>query len=58
MFGISPNSDSSHLLYGNYKFKIGFGGNTFHGLGHWDSPKNIEKYNNFKIFELRSKDFH
>lgn len=58
MFGISPNSDSSHPLYGLYKFKIGFGGNIFHGLGCWDYPLDIEKYNNFKIFELRSQGFH
>lgn len=58
MFGISPNSDSSHPLYGLYKFKSGFGGDIFHGLGCWDYPYDDEQYNHFKNFELRSQGFH
>ena len=33
MFGIAPNPDPSHPMYGLFKFKQGFGGNIFHQLG-------------------------
>jgi len=58
MFGIAPNPDVSHPLYGLFKFKIGFGGDIFHSLGCWDYPLNEEKYNIFKIIELTNQGFH
>lgn len=58
MFGISPNKDISHPLYGLYKFKTGFGGKIFHSLGCWDYPLNDEKYNLFKSYELMNQGFH
>ena len=58
MFGISPNPDESHPLYGLYKFKSGFGGDIFHSLGCWDYPLNAEKYNAFRNFELSAQGFH
>lgn len=58
MFGISPNNDISHPLYGLYKFKTGFGGKIFHSLGCWDYPLNEEKYNLFKSYELMNQGFH
>lgn len=58
MFGVSPNSDSTHPLYGLYKFKTGFGGNIYHSLGCWDYPLDAEKYNQFKSTELLSQGFH
>lgn len=58
MFGVAPNPDTSHPLYGLYKFKIGFGGNIFHSLGCWDYPLQEEKYNQFKSAELLSQGFH
>lgn len=58
MFGISPNNDATHPLYGLYKFKKGFGGEIFHSLGCWDYPFNQEKYNLFKSLEIRNQGFH
>lgn len=58
MFGVSPNNDVSHPLYGLYKFKTGFGGEIFHSLGCWDYPFDEEKYNVFKSIELRNQGFH
>lgn len=32
MFGLVPRPDRSHILFGLFKFKIGFGGEVFHTL--------------------------
>lgn len=58
MFGISPNADTSHPLYGLYKFKIGFGGNLYHSLGSWDYPLLETEYEGFRYTELISQGFH
>ncbi len=58
MFGISPNNDTTHPLYGLYKFKTGFGGEIFHSLGCWDYPFDQEKFNIFKSLEIRNQGFH
>ena len=58
MFGVAPNPDIAHPLYGLYKFKTGFGGNIFHSMGCWDYPLQKEKYNQFKSAELLSQGFH
>ncbi|MDD2285590.1 MAG: peptidoglycan bridge formation glycyltransferase FemA/FemB family protein [Paludibacter sp.] len=58
MFGVAPNPDMAHPLYGLYKFKIGFGGNIYHSMGCWDYPLHTEKYNQFKAVELLSQGFH
>ncbi|MEG0892018.1 MAG: peptidoglycan bridge formation glycyltransferase FemA/FemB family protein, partial [Bacteroidales bacterium] len=48
MFGISPNAEPSHPMYGLFKFKTGFGGSVFHQMGCWDYPIN---YNKFALFQ-------
>ncbi|MCK9168083.1 MAG: peptidoglycan bridge formation glycyltransferase FemA/FemB family protein [Bacteroidales bacterium] len=58
MFGIAPNNNSSHPLYGLYKFKTGFGGEMFHSLGCWDYPFDQKKYTLYKSTELTSQGFH
>jgi len=58
MFGISPNNDARHPLYGLYKFKIGFGGDVYHSLGCWDYPFDVEKYNRFKNYERLHQGYH
>jgi lipid II:glycine glycyltransferase (peptidoglycan interpeptide bridge formation enzyme) len=58
MFGVSPNSDPSHPLYGLYKFKLGFGGHIFHSLGCWDYPLIENRYFAFRSFELTTQGFH
>jgi lipid II:glycine glycyltransferase (peptidoglycan interpeptide bridge formation enzyme) len=58
MFGVAPRPDSSHPMYGLYKFKTGFGGELFHRLGCWDYPLDEDKYTSYKFSELRSQGFH
>jgi len=58
MFGISPNPDISHPLYGLYRFKTGFGGTKLHRLGCWDYPFDDVKYNLFRSLELKSQGYH
>jgi len=58
MFGISPNPDPRHPLYGLYKFKSGFGGDIYHSLGCWDYPLNDELYTLFRASELHSQGYH
>lgn len=36
MFGVSPNPDPNHPLYGLYRFKTGFGGEIYHSVGWCD----------------------
>lgn len=58
MFGISPNPDPSHPLYGLYKFKTGFGGNIFRSLGCWDYPLKERDYFVFRSFESTTQGYH
>lgn len=58
MFGISPNPDTTHPLFGLYKFKSGFGGEIYRSLGCWDYPLDVVQYNSFRNFEMRSKGYH
>ncbi|NLU39406.1 MAG: peptidoglycan bridge formation glycyltransferase FemA/FemB family protein [Bacteroidales bacterium] len=58
MFGVSPNPDPTHPLYGLYKFKIGFGGDLYHSMGCWDYPLDKEKYNCFIASEMNSLGYH
>jgi len=58
MFGISPNPNPTHPLYGLYKFKAGFGGDIYHSLGCWDYPLNNELYTLFRASELHSQGYH
>ena len=58
MFGISPNPDPSHPLYGLYKFKTGFGGSIIRSLGCWDYPLRENDYFIFRSFESTTRGFH
>jgi hypothetical protein len=58
MFGVSPNPDPLHPMYGLYRFKTGFGGRLYHRMGCWDYPLSEEKYNEFRSAEMRSPGFH
>jgi len=58
MFGIAPNPDPSHPLFGLYRFKTGFGGTIFHTMGCWDYPIHSEIYNYFAAAELKCGGFH
>jgi lipid II:glycine glycyltransferase (peptidoglycan interpeptide bridge formation enzyme) len=58
MFGVAPNPDPSHPLYGLYRFKKGFGGTVFHRMGCWDYPLNPENYEMYLASEMQSTGFH
>lgn len=58
MFGISPNPDPEHPMYGLYRFKTGFGGEIYHTLGSWDYPLDEKKYNLFTAMEMASQGYH
>ncbi|MGM9813237.1 MAG: lipid II:glycine glycyltransferase FemX [Muribaculaceae bacterium] len=58
MFGIAPNLDPSHPMYGLYKFKQGFGGEIFHQLGCWDYPIDHDKYNYFTACEMSMQGYY
>lgn len=57
-FGVSPNPDPSHPMYGLFKFKSGFGGELYHRLGCWDYPLQSQQYTLFKVSEMSSKGYH
>ena len=58
MFGISPNPDPDHPLYGLYRFKSGFGGHIYHAMGCWDYPLQEEVYSCYTVQELNSQGYH
>lgn len=51
-FGIPPVDDSSHPMYGLYRFKTGFGGEILHRPGCWDFPYKKAAY---KVFGAAEK---
>lgn len=58
LFGIAPNPDPEHPMYGLYKFKAGFGGEIFHQLGCWDYPLDFSQFDPFRAVELCSKGYY
>jgi lipid II:glycine glycyltransferase (peptidoglycan interpeptide bridge formation enzyme) len=58
MFGVSPFADSSHPMYGLYRFKTGFGGKMHHALGCWDYPLKKEIYNSYAAQEMSQQGYH
>ena len=53
MFGIAPDAEPSHPMFGLYKFKRGFGGEVYHQLGCWDYPLDHEKYSIIQATETK-----
>ena len=58
MFGIAPDAEPSHPMFGLYKFKRGFGGEVYHQLGCWDYPLDHEKYSIIQATELNSRGYY
>lgn len=58
MFGIAPQADPSHPMYGLYKFKSGFGGEMFHQMGCWDYPLNKEQYALLQASEMNAQGYY
>ncbi len=57
-FGISPDPDPSHPMFGLYRFKTGFGGRIRHRQGCWDYPLREKDYENFRAAELSGPGYH
>ncbi len=57
MFGISPNPDPDHPMYGLYRFKTGFGGEIRHSMGCWDYPLDNTFYSYFAASEMTSQGY-
>ena len=57
-FGISPDADSAHPMYGLYRFKSGFGGKVFHRMGCWDYPLDKRKYEFYSAMEFQNQSYH
>ncbi len=58
MFGIAPNANPAHPLYGLNRFKLGFGGRQYHRMGCWDYPLDVEKYQTFRAQEVNNQSYH
>lgn len=58
MFGISPDDNPDHPMYGLYTFKKGFGGSLFHSMGCWDYPLNQRMYLLYTASEIGSQGYH
>lgn len=57
-FGISPQADPAHPLYGLYRFKSGFGGQVVHRMGCWDYPLDQKKYAYYSSMEFKNQSYH
>lgn len=57
-FGISPDADPAHPMYGLYRFKSGFGGQVFHRMGCWDYPLDKRKYEYYSAMEFQNQSYH
>jgi len=57
-FGVAPQADESHPMYGLYRFKTGFGGEIFHRMGCWDYPLDNEKYKYYTSMEFKNQSYH
>jgi len=56
LFGIPPDDNPNHPMFGLYQFKTGFGGRIIHRPGSWDFPYKPFVYNLFNFAEaLRKK---
>lgn len=57
-FGVSPIGDSSHPMYGLYRFKTGFGGTMHRRMGCWDYPLDSVKYQYYASMEFKNQSYH
>ena len=51
LFGIPPENDPGHPMYGLYRFKTGFGGKIIRRPGCWDLPLNPAGYRLYRTAE-------
>ncbi len=50
-YGIPPTDDTTHPMYGLYRFKTGFGGSILHRVGSLDIPLRPAAYALYRLFE-------
>jgi lipid II:glycine glycyltransferase (peptidoglycan interpeptide bridge formation enzyme) len=55
LFGIPPDDNPNHPMFGLYQFKTGFGGQIIHRPGSWDFPYKTFVYNLFNFAEAFRK---
>lgn len=55
LFGIPPENNPEHPMYGLYRFKTGFGGKIIHYPGCWDVPLKPSLYRLYRGAELLRK---
>ncbi|MEG1553400.1 MAG: peptidoglycan bridge formation glycyltransferase FemA/FemB family protein [Rikenellaceae bacterium] len=58
MFGVAPDAEPSHPMYGLYKFKKGFGGSVFHQMGCWDYPLKNESFHLLQASEMSRQGYY
>ena len=51
-FGIPPENDPDHPMYGLYRFKTGFGGRIYRYPGCWDLPLKPVSYRMYRAAEI------
>ena len=51
LFGIPPDNDPKHPLYGLFRMKTGFGGDIVHRAGCWDYPVKPSVYRMYRAVE-------
>ena len=57
LFGVSPNPDPDHPMYGLFRFKTGFGGRMLHRQGCWDYPLDEDRYAVYRASEMAGPGF-
>ncbi len=57
-FGVAPQADPAHPLYGLYRFKTGFGGTLHHRMGCWDYPLDAKTYPYYASMEFKNQGYH
>lgn len=58
LFGVAPQPDPTHPMYGLYKFKRGFGGEIYHQMGCWDYPLDTKKYALLQAHEMSLQGYY
>lgn len=57
-FGVAPQADPAHPMYGLHQFKTGFGGTIYQGMGCWDYPLDEKKYRFYASSEFQNQSYH
>ncbi|NIZ18810.1 lipid II:glycine glycyltransferase FemX [Entomospira culicis] len=50
-FGLPPEPNPDHPMFGLYQFKVGFGGDIHHYMSIWDAPTSCLRYRLYRLAE-------